>query len=219
MQGRKEGVQVGPPIEPAEEERCSASLEAVLPERAAQLLRGRRERAKAAELEAERVVKALAFAMRNAEDLASRLVCARQAVREAKRAAREAKAVAKEARALWDADLKTAWACWLLAHPNDRPGPVVRTLAEVRGVTARQMWRILGLRVQRTKGQREQCLRRALAGESLRALAREYHVSHQRLSWEVRVARANEAQRRLDVDLDHVSLPSLASLLSRPGRS
>ena len=81
------------------------------------------------------------------------------------------------------------------------------------------MYRLLGLRVQRTKEQREECLRRALAGESLRALAREYRVSHQRLSWEVRVAHTTEAQRRLDIDIDHVSLPSLASLLSRPGRS
>jgi hypothetical protein len=219
MRGGWEGVQVGPSIEPAEEERCSASLEAVLTERAAQLLRARRERAETAAQEAERIVETLAFAMRNAEDLACRLACARQAVREAKRAAREAKAVAKEARALWDADLKTAWACWLLAHPNDRPGAVVRTLAQARGVTLQQMYRLLGLHVQRTREQREECVRRALAGESLRALAREYHVSHQRLSWEVRVAQATEAQRRLVVDLDHVSLTSLASLLSRPDRS
>jgi len=209
----------GPPIEPAEEECRPLSLEAVLPERAAQLLRARRAPAEAAELEAERAVETLAVAMQNVEDLAGRLACARQAVRDARGAAREAKEGARRARALWNADLRTAWARWLSEHPNDRPGPVVRTLAEVRGVTARQMWRILGLRVRRTRERREQCLRRALAGESLRALAREYHVSHQRLSWEVRVARANEAQRRLDVDLDHVSLPSLASLLSRPGRS
>ena len=210
---------VRPPIETTEEARCSPSLEAVLRERAAQLLRTRRERAEAAELQVKRFAEALAVAVRHAEDLARQLACARQAVREAREAAREAKAVAKGGRALWDADLKTAWTCWLLAHPNDRPGPIVRTLAQARGVTVQQMYRLLGLRVQRTKEQREECLRRALAGESLRALAREYHVSHQRLSWEVRVARANEAQRRLDVDLDHVSLPSLASLLSRPGRS
>jgi hypothetical protein len=219
MRGGREGVQVGPPIEPPEEERCSASLEAVLTERAAQLLRARREAAKAAELEAERAVEAFAVATRRAEDQARRLASVRQAVLDAKRAAREAKEGARRARASWDADLRTAWARWQLEHPNDRPGPVVRTLAEVRGVTVRQMWRLLGLRVQRTKEQREQCLRRALAGESLRALAREYHVSHQRLSWEVRVARATEAQRRLDVDIDHVSLPSLVSLLLRPGRS
>src|SRR5262249_45491480 len=91
--------------------------------------------------------------------------------------------------------------------------------AQARGVTVQQMYRFLGLRVQRTREQREQCLRRALAGESLRALAREYHVRHQRLSWEVRVAQATEAQRRLDVDIDHVSLPSLASVLSGPGWS
>ena len=219
MRAGQEGVRIDLPIEPVEEEHCSQPLEALLTERAAQLLRARRERAEAAELEAERTVETLAVAMQNVEDLARRLACARQAVRDARGAAREAKEAARRARDLWNADLRTAWARWLSEHPNDRPGPVVRTLAEVRGVTARQMWRILGLRVRRTRERREQCLRRALAGESLRALAREYHVSHQRLSWEVRVARANEAQRRLDVDLDHVSLPSLASLLSRPGRS
>jgi hypothetical protein len=32
------------------------------------------------------------------------------------------------------------------------------------------------------------------------------------------VARAAEAQKRLDTDMDRVSLPSLVSLLSRPGR-
>ena len=209
----------GPPTEPAEEKCRPLSLEAVLPERAAQLLRARRERAEAAELEAERTVETLAVAMQNVEDLARRLACARQAVRDARGAAREAKEAARRARALWNADLRTAWARWLSEHPNDRPGPVVRTLAEVRGVTARQMWRILGLRVRRTRERREQCLRRALAGESLRALAREYHVSHQRLSWEVRVARATEAQRQLNIDIGHISLPSLASLFSRPDKS
>jgi exonuclease VII large subunit len=218
MRAEREGMPVGPSMEAAEEERWSPSLEAVLPERSAALLRARRERAEAAAAEVERVVQALAVVTRNAEDLARRLACARQAVCDAKRAVREAKEAARRARALWDADLRTAWAWWLLEHPHDRPGPVVRMFAEVRGVTVRQMWRLLGLRVQRTKEQREQCLRRALAGESLRALAREYHISHQRLSWEVRVARAAEAQRRLDVDMEDVSLPSLASLLSRPGQ-
>ena len=219
MRAGQEGVRIDLPIEPVEEEHCSQPLEALLTERAAQLLRARRAPAEAAELEAERAVETLAVAMQNVEDLARRLACARQAASEAKRAAREAKDVVRRARVLWDADLRTAWAWWLSEHPNDRPGPVVQTLAEVRGVTARQMWRILGLRVRRTRERREQCLRRALAGESLRALAREYHVSHQRLSWEVRVARATEAQRQLNIDIDHISLPSVASLFSRPDRS
>src|SRR6516225_4112532 len=98
----------GPPIEPAEEECRPLSLEAVLPERAAQLLRARRERAEAAELEAERTVETLAVAMQNVEDLAGRLACARQAVRDARGAAREAKEGARRARALWNADLRTA---------------------------------------------------------------------------------------------------------------
>ena len=64
---------VRPPIETTEEARCSPSLEAVLRERAAQLLRTRRERAEAAELQVKRFAEALAVAVRHAEDLARQL--------------------------------------------------------------------------------------------------------------------------------------------------